>query len=326
MPGKPLDPLVLKGICQQFSSGPPANPISQPQPGTSRTPPTPTRESSVAPMDMDLGSSPAPDPLAFTTVEDALDDDEAESSYNQLLDWMRYIAQHKEQRGRLLDLMSIAAASLRDLTGLGEERQPASYASVAATSAPPKPRQPKKATPAPTTKHIQHAITRYERVSRELPGASRDTLLKVVASSNLKAAPAPIPEAPKPRKRPSCLVKGIRANTIATCLPEGATIPPSIPAVISAVNAELKSLQLDGRVTEILQGVHRHITIIFNHVVDDATSQAALRSALAQFNTKKEDIHILGRTTHSILKFTAVPTVAPDGRQVTVEMAASCLQ
>ena len=118
MPGKPLDPLVLEGLRQQFSSGPPANPTSQPQPGTSQTPPTPTRGSSVAPMDTDRGSSPVPDPLTFTTVEDALDDHEAESSFKQLLDWMRYLAQHKEQRGRLLDLMSIAAASLRDLTGL----------------------------------------------------------------------------------------------------------------------------------------------------------------------------------------------------------------
>src|SRR6266478_7815287 len=122
-------------------------------------------------------------------VEDALDNDKAESSFKELLDWMQYLAQHKEQRGRLLDLMSIAAASLRDLTGLEEERQPASYASVAATSAPPKPKSPKKATPAPTTKHIQHAITCYERVSRELPGTLRDTLLKVVASSNLRTAP-----------------------------------------------------------------------------------------------------------------------------------------
>ena len=97
--------------------------------------------------------------------EDALDDNKAESSFKQLLEWMQYLAQHKEQRGRLLDLMSTAAASLRDLTGLGEECQPVSYASVAATSAPHKPKLPKKATPAPTTKHIQHAITRYERVS-----------------------------------------------------------------------------------------------------------------------------------------------------------------
>jgi hypothetical protein len=324
--GKPLDPLVLEGIRQSLTSGLSAFPASQPQPGSSQSPPTPTGESSAIPMDTDKGSSPVPDPLAFATAEDALDDDEAESSYKELLDWMRYIAQHKEQRARLLDLMTAAAASLRDLTGLEEERQPASYASVAATSAPRQPRQPKKATPAPTTKHIQHAITRYERVSRELPGASRDTLLKVVANSNLKAAPNPIPEAPKPRKRPSCLVKGIRANTIAARLPPGVAIPPSLPAVISSVNGGLKSLNVDGRVTEILQGVRRHITIVFDRVVDDATSQAALRSVFTHFKTKKEDVHILERPTHSILKFTAVPTVAPDGRQVTMEMIAACLQ
>jgi hypothetical protein len=278
-------------------------------------------------MDEDRGTSPLSDStLAFTTVETEIDDDEAESSFKEMLDWMRYIAQHKGQRARLLDLTDVAAASLRDLLGLEEERQPASYAAVAATSAAPKPKSPKKATTAPTTKIIQHAVTRYERVSRELPGAPRDTLLKIVANSNLKSAPTPIPDAPKPRKRPACLVKGIRANTIATRLPESARVPTSIPATIVDVNTELRKLKLTGKVTEILQGVRRHITIVFDQVVDDTTSQAALRVALAKFNTRKEDVHILERPTHSILKFTAIPTVTPDGRQVTAEMAASCLQ
>src|SRR6266478_8787978 len=57
-----------------------------------------------------------------------------------------------------------------------------------------------------------------------------------------------------------------------------------------------------------------------------SASQKALRSALAQFSTMKEDVHILEQPTHSILKFTAIPTIAPDGRQVTVEIAASCLR
>ena len=277
-------------------------------------------------MDTDRSSTPVPDPLAFTTVEDEIDDDEAESSFKELLDWMRYLAQHKGQRGRLLDLMSVAADSLRDLTGSEGDRQPASYASVAATSAPRHPKSPKKATSAPTTKHIQHAVTRYERVSRELPGAPRDTLLKIVANSDLRTAPAPIPDTPKPRKRPSCLVKGIRANTIATRLPESATTPISIPATIHAANSELKKQKLEGRVTEILQGVRRHITIVFNQVVDDATSQAALRAVLHEFKTRKEDAHVLVRPTHSILKFTAVPIVTPDDRQVTAEMATTCLR
>ena len=72
-------------------------------------------------MDTDSGSSPAPDPLAFTTIEDALNNDEVELSFKELLNWMLYLAQHKEQRACLLNLMSIAAASLQDLSGLGEE-------------------------------------------------------------------------------------------------------------------------------------------------------------------------------------------------------------
>jgi hypothetical protein len=239
---------------------------------------------------------------------------------------MRYLAQHKEQRERLLDLLDVAAVSLRDLMGL-EDKGPAhvSYAAAVATSAPRQPRLPKKATATPTTKAIQHTVTHYERVSRELPGAPRDTLLKIVANSDLKTAPTPISEAPKPRKQPACLVKGIRANTIATCLPEGAKTPASIPAVIFDTNKELKKQKLEGQITEILQGVRRHVTIVFNQVVDHTTSQHALRTVLARFSTTREEAHVLTRPTHSILKFTAMPTVTPDGQEVTSEMAATCL-
>ena len=82
---------------------------------------------------------------------------------------------------------------------------------------------------------------------------------------------------------------------------------------------------MDGKVTEILQGVRRHVTIVFDKVVDDATSQVALRQVLARFHTTREEAHILERPTHLILKFTTVPTVCPDGRQVSEAMAATCL-
>ena len=82
---------------------------------------------------------------------------------------------------------------------------------------------------------------------------------------------------------------------------------------------------MEGRVTEILQGVRRHVTIVFDRVVDDATSQYALRRILAQFSTTREEAYILDRPTHSVLKFTAVPTVTPDGQQVTAEMATTML-
>ena len=45
------------------------------------TPSTPLQESPADPMDTDRSSTPVPDSLAFTTVEDEIDDDEAESSF-----------------------------------------------------------------------------------------------------------------------------------------------------------------------------------------------------------------------------------------------------
>jgi hypothetical protein len=64
------------------------------------------------------GAEDSEDPLAFTTVEDDLDEVEAESSFKELLDWMRYLAQHQGQRRRLIDLLSVATDSLRDLSGI----------------------------------------------------------------------------------------------------------------------------------------------------------------------------------------------------------------
>src|ERR1700759_195038 len=164
---------------------------------------------------------------------------------------MRYLAQHKEQRGRLLDLFTVAISSLWDLPGTGVPEKPAvpaTYTSATATSSPT-PRPPSKGTAAPTTKHIQHAITRFERVSKELPGAPRDTILKVVSNSNLNPAPDPLPESPQPQKKPACLVKGIRANTMAVRLSPSTKVP-SIPAVINDVNAVLKKDKYEGLVKE----------------------------------------------------------------------------
>ena len=203
-------------------------------------------------------------------------------------------------------------SSLRDLLGVSEASKPSTYAAAAATSAP-KPRVPKKAAPAPTTKHIQHAITRYERVSKELPGASKDTLLKVVAASNLRTAPTPLPDAPKPKKRPACLTKGIRGNTVAVRLPPGAKTPPSIPGIIQDVNKLLKDNEFGVKIKEIHHGIRRHITIVFDRTVEDDISKKALDLVLSRFNTTREASHLLERPTYSTLKFTAVPTVTNDG-------------
>src|SRR6266704_3334264 len=274
------------------TSVPPAVSPSQSISGNPRTPPTPTRSSSAAPMVEDPRSpSPDHDPIAFTTVETEIDDDKAASSFKECLDWLRFLAQHKGQWGRLLDLLNTASLSLRDLIGSVGTGEKATYAAAAASTAP-QPRLPKRVTTALTAKqnkrHIQNAVTRFERVSRELPGAPRDMLLNIVSKSNLTTAPPLFPVLPKPRKRPACLVKGIRANTIATRLPENTKAPASLPALIFSVNAALKKADATGKITEILQGVHRHITIVFDQVVDDETSKLALQEVLKNFKTMVE--------------------------------------
>ena len=131
-----------------------------------------------------------------------------------------YLAQYKEQHGHLPNLFMVTIASLWDLPGSGELEKlavPAMYTLVTATSAP-KPRPPRKGKSAPTTKHIQYAITCFECVSKELQGALRDTITKVVSNSNLNTAPNPLLETPQPQKKLACLVKGIWANTMAAVL------------------------------------------------------------------------------------------------------------
>src|ERR1700760_1963569 len=129
---------------------------------------------------------------------------------------------------------------------------------------------PSKAKPRPaqTVKQskrlIQHAVTQFEWVSKELPGAPRDTLLNVVARSDLKTAPPPLPKAPGPKKRAACLVKGIRPNTVAFRLPEGVSSPVSIPATIAKTNKACEEQDLEVRVKEILIGVRRHITVVLD--------------------------------------------------------------
>jgi hypothetical protein len=145
---------------------------------------------------------PELDPLGFTTVPTELDDEEASSSFKELLDWMRYLAQHQGQRERLLDLLGAARDSLSGL--MGQTVDPghrATYASVATPATQPsRPRQAQTASRAslakPNKKQVQHAITRFERVSRELPGAPRNTLLNIVSRSDLRNAPPPASSRP----------------------------------------------------------------------------------------------------------------------------------
>ena len=50
-----------------------------------------TRGSTHAPMDVESSSFP------ILTTEEEIDDQEAEKSFKELQDWIRYIAQHKGQ-------------------------------------------------------------------------------------------------------------------------------------------------------------------------------------------------------------------------------------
>src|ERR1700760_3417863 len=300
--------------------------------------PAPADPSTASQMDvseepvLEYADAPAPpshaNTLSFATVEEPMDDADAESSFQEMIDWLRYLAQHQEQRGRLITLLTEATSTLRDLSGTPARVEPASSAAAAATSAPAKPAT-KNPAAAPTVKQkkrqIQNTLNRYERVSKELPGAPKTTLLNIIARSDLRTAVPPLPEPPKPRKRPSCLVKGIRANTVATHLPAEATYPPSLPAVTATVNAFLRKEKADVQIKDILQGVRRHLTVVFNKSTDDETGQLALREVLKAFNTKLSNAHILERQTYSLLKFNAVPTITSDGRPITAELAAQCL-
>ena len=66
---------------------------------------------------MDTDDSMVPIPLAFTTVADELDDNEAESLFKELKDWVWYLAQHKGQRQQLLTLTTKIVMSLLDFLG-----------------------------------------------------------------------------------------------------------------------------------------------------------------------------------------------------------------
>src|ERR1700759_4739994 len=272
----------------------------------------------------------ADDTLAFTTGDEDIDESEANNSFNELASWIRYLAQYKGQRGRLTTMFEEATSSLWALSGSSGRVNPASYAAAAATSAAPPPLAPKRSTAPPTARQtkrsIQNAVNRYERVSRELPGAPKDTLLRIVARSDLSTAVPSLPADLKPRKKPRCLVKGIRANSVAVRLPADARFPPSLPALTVEVNKALKKAQSPAIVKDILQGVRRHITVVFTQTVDDAASKIALTEVLKAFKTKEEDAHLLNRPTYSLLKFTAVPTVARDGCPITAEIATACLQ
>ena len=149
----------------------------------------------------------------------------------------------------------------------------------------------------------------------------------MVSSSNLNSAPQPLPDGPRPKKKNTCLVQGIRANRIAARLPEGAKVPPSFPAVITDANKALRTLGLEGAITDILYGVRRHLTLIFDQVIDDTTRTAALNFVLGKFNATPAAAQELKRATHLILKFTAVPTVSHDGcHQISEDIATALLR
>jgi hypothetical protein len=286
-------------------------------------------------MSVDPPRSPTPqpelDPLVFPTVEDEIDDEEADSSFKEFTDWMRFLAQHRGQRGRLFDLLGEARETLKGLMGLEEApSHPDTYASAAAKALPttgsrPAQTAPRSATGKPRLRHIQNAVNRYERLSEELPGVPKKAVLGLVARSNLQLAPPPLPTLPQSRKKPACLVKGIRANTVAVRLPEGAVTPTSLPALLQAVNKRLIEDKLAGRIKELLIGVRRHITIVFDRVVDDSISKVATQEVLRGFKANETDAHILDRPTHSLLKFNAVPTITHDGQKITAAVAATCL-
>jgi hypothetical protein len=81
---------------------------------------------------------------------------------------------------------------------------------------------------------------------------------------------------------------------------------------------------LPTRATGVLLGVCRHVTVVLDRAVDDITKKVVLRTILDEFDAESGST-VLERTTHSILKFTAVPTVTPDGITVGEDRITDCL-
>src|ERR1700759_1873330 len=104
------------------------------------------------------GPEPDNDNLAFTTVDDDIDESEANDSFNELASWIRYLAQYKGQRGRLTSLFDEATSSLRALSGDSGRVKPASYAAAAATSAAPPLSAPKRPATLPTQRQTKRSI------------------------------------------------------------------------------------------------------------------------------------------------------------------------
>ena len=127
----------------------------------------------------------------------------------------------------------------------------------------------------PTTPHH-----RKPRLSKELPGAPRNTLLKAVSASNLNSAPT---GGTATQKKPACLIQGIHANMISARLPETARVPPSLPAITVDANKALKTMGLDGRIKGIHLGIRRHFHLVFNHATDEPTRTATLNYVLGRF-------------------------------------------
>src|SRR6201995_1155499 len=127
-------------------------------------------DSAMAGDDEEGSPTPPAETVSFATLEDDMDDEEAESSFKELLDWMRYLGQYQGRRGRLTTLLSAAVENLRELSGETGGRKPASYAEATATSAAPS-KTSAKPRPAQTARQsrrqIKHAITRFEQVTKQ---------------------------------------------------------------------------------------------------------------------------------------------------------------
>ena len=159
------DPASFADTSSRSTPGPsddtfrPADPFTA---GAHTRAPSPTpgpSGSATAPMATDDPESPS-SVFPIPTVTTEIDEAEAESSFQELQSWTRYIAQHPGQRTRLLKFTAEVQASLETLLG-GEEREaPAMYAAAAATSAHL--RKPKKAyCPRTSPGAVQHLCRTY---------------------------------------------------------------------------------------------------------------------------------------------------------------------
>ena len=326
----PPRPSLGKRCAPATPSGPPPS-KGRPDPASFFRGGPPPSTGSLSPLDYaDEPSSPTPGPSGGLPFDDpSLDpnltpeeaaliadqpmEDDTEESFTELTNWIRYISAKPAQVSRLAHTLNAILDEVRLLSGEREEPKP-TFAAIAATPAGTSAKVPKLGKSIPTTKTLTNAIYRFERASKELPGASRSDIINLVAASDLtKPVPPSTGIMPKKRK-PTCLVQGVRNNVVAVRLPATAPVPATLATLTKDVNALLKERELPQDVKEVHLGLRHHLNITFFRPPSEEVGKTALDFCLSRFSVPQDQATQVSPETHAILKFIAVPLFLPNGK------------